>query len=123
MQYKGVPVININQFDLDFGPDTLDVTAFSTGTKQWRDFIAGLSQWSGSFAGFFDTASTAQTDLRTNVLTPATGTVRLEVDKEVGGSFSGDVILSQSVSVPIEGTADVTYSFQGNGTLTYATTT
>lgn len=122
--YKGVPVFRLNSFDLDIAVDSLDVTSFSTGTVQWRDMIAGLSGWTGTASGFWDpTGSTAQKDMQTNVLTPATGTAKFELDKDVGGNFSGDVILSQSVSVGIEGTADVTFNVQGNGVLTYATTT
>ena len=127
VQYGGAPVLRINNWSADIAVDDLDVTSWTTGTDQWRARIAGLSGVSGSFSGFWDAhsgGSTAQVDLQTNVLTPATGTLILEADKVTGGKYSMDVVLTgQNVSVSIDGTADVSWDFVSNGTVTFSTTT
>lgn len=126
VHYKGVPVYRINSWSVDIDVDPLDVTSWSTGTDQWKANIAGLSGWSGSISGFWDvsTASTAQKDLQTNVLTPATGTITLEGAKVTGGKFAGDVVLTRnSLGFTIEGVGETSFDFVGNGALTYTTTT
>lgn len=123
VQYKGATVLRINSWSLDVDVNDLETTAFSTDAVQWRSFIAGLSGFSGNLSGYFDIpGSTAQKDLQTNVLTPATGTVNLYTAESAGDYYSGDVVLTrQSVSVDIDGTADVSYDFRGNGALSFTT--
>jgi len=122
--YKGVPVFRINGWNADINVANHDTTVFSTGTVTFRSRTPGLVDMSGSFSGFWDMdGSTAQKDIQTNILTPATGTVRLEADKVTGGAYSADAIMSMGVSVGIDDTANVTYNFVSNGTITYATST
>ncbi len=126
VSYKGVPVYRINNWSLDVNVEALDTTSWSTGTDQWKTNISGLSEWSGSISGFWDvsTSSTAQKDLQTNVLTPATGTITLEGEKDAGGKYSGDVVLTtNSISFAIDAVGETSFDFVGNGTLTYSTTT
>ena len=122
--YKGGHVVNMGAWSLDQNLDMLDVTDFSTGTVQSRDFIPGLQNWSGSISGNFDAASTGLTDIRTNTLTPATGTLLLYMDKVGGEALTGAVYWqTMSHNTPVDAKAEVTLAFQGTGTLTYATTT
>ncbi len=122
--YGGVSVASLNNWSLDIDTNMLEVTSFTTSNVVWRTFAAGLNGASGSVSGFWDSASTAQDDMRTNSLVPASAAVVLELDQTVGGKFSGTAFLSrQSPSASIDGTADVSYDLQFTGAVTYATAT
>ena len=122
--YDGGSVATVNNWSLDLQNDMLDVTSFTTSAPQWREFIDGLSGWTGDISGIFDGASTGQNDLITNSLAPVSAAVILEMDQTGGGKFNGSVFLSGAgFSNTIEGTADVSWTLQGTGSLTYTTTT
>ena len=122
--YDGGSVATVNNWDLDVSNDMLDVTSFTTSAPQWREFIDGLSSWTGGVSAIFDGSSTGQNDLITNSLTPAAATVVLEMDQTGGGSFSGSVFLSgMSHGVAIDGTAEVSWALQGTAAVTYSTAT
>lgn len=125
--YKGVPVLRINQWSGDISNNTLEVTTWTTGTDLWRENISGLNQLSGSMSGMWDAkdgGSTAQRDLQTNLLTPATGTIQLYMDKDGGEHFSFDTVLSrQSIGVSIDAANTISFDFVSNGPVTFSTTT
>ncbi len=124
ISYGGGNVAALDAWSLDTNVNMLDVTTFSTGTLQWRDWIPGLSDFSGSISGNFDVASTGLDDLRTSTLTPATGTLLLGMDSVGGESLTGTVYFqTMTHSVDIDGKVEVSLSFQGTGALTYSTTT
>ena len=120
----GGQVVNINHWSLDIDTNMLEVTAWSTGTDQWRAYTPGLSGASGSASGFFDAASTGQNDIRTNILVPAASTCRLEIDKDGGAAYTGSIYLSgYGLDVDIDGTVDVSIGFTFNGAVAYSTAT
>ena len=125
VEYGGGKVTNFSaSWTLDINTNMLDVTTHSTGTVQWRDFIAGLSDWSGSITGFEDPTSTGLDDIRSNTLTPTTAQVILYVDKSGGENYRGSTLISSfSVNSDIDGTADTTVNIQGTGALTYSSAT
>ena len=122
--YDGGSVATINSWSVDVDTNMHDVTSFTTAASQWREFVDGLSGWTGSLDGVFDSASTGQNDLITNSLTPVAATVVLELDKVAGGKLTGSVFAdSMSVGVDIDSTVDMSWSLQGTGALTYTTST
>ena len=122
--YDGGSVATVNNWGLDLTNDMLDVTSFTTSAPQWREFIAGLSSWTGNISGIFDGLSTGQNDLIVNSITPTTATVVLEMDQAGGGKFTGGVFLSGfGPAAPIESEVTVSWDLQGTGALTYTTTT
>lgn len=124
VEYDGGQVASFRNWSLDVDTNMLDHTVWSTGTDQWRSFTDGLSGWSGSFGDLFDAASTGQDDLRTNLLTPASATVKLYLDKDGGEHFTGSAYISSaSYGAEIDGDVTASYNIQGTGTLTYSTTT
>lgn len=124
LSYGGGNVATIMTWSLDVPTDMLDVTSFTTSAPQWRSFIDGLSQWSGSFDGPFDPSSTGQDDLITNTLTPSTAAIVLELDQTGGGKFNGSCFISNgSFNASIDDLTGVSFSFQGTGALSYTTTT
>ncbi len=124
IEYGGGHVASFDNWSLTADTNMLPVTSFTTGTVQWVRNIPGLSSWNATISGNFDAASTGLDDLRTATLTPATGTVNLYMDKEGGESLTGDTFISSmGHTVAIDGKVEVDFSLQGNGTLTFATTT
>ncbi len=122
--YAAGDIVALDEWSVSVDVDMQDVTTFSTGTLQWRDFIPGLSGWTATVAGNFDAASTGLTDLRTNTLTPATGTFNFYLDKAGGEALNGSGYMqSMGHSAPIDGVVEVDFSIQGTGALTYTTTT
>ncbi len=124
INYAGGNVVRTNNWDLTLTNDMLDVTPFTTSAPQWREFISGLSSWTGTISGQFDGASTGQNDLIVNSITPTTAAVVLEMDQTGGGKFNGSVFLSgMAPSVAIDGSAEISWDLQGTGSLAYTTTT
>ncbi len=124
VEYAGGNVVNCDEWTLSGDNDMLDITSFATGTVQWRSFIPGLGNWTATISANFDAASTGLTDLRTNTLSPATGTAILYMDKEGGEALQGDTYISNmSISAPIDGKVEANFNLQGNGALTFSTTT
>ena len=120
----GGQVVNINHWTLDVDTNLIEVTPWSTGTDQWRAYTPGLSGAAGTASGYFDAASTGQNDMRSNILTPAASTCRLEIDKTGGAAFTGSIYLERlNLDVDIDGSADVAYDFRFNGAVAYTTTT
>ena len=120
----GVFVGSINNWSLDIDSNMLDITTWTTGVDQWRSITPGLSGASGTFSGLFDSASTAQDDIRGALLAQTTATIRLELDHIAGAAFTGGAYYSGgSFSADIDGTADVNYSFTYNGAVSFTTST
>lgn len=124
IEYGGGKVVNINSWTLDIDTNMIDVTAWSTGTDQWRSYVPGLSGAAFTASGFFDAASTGQTDMRTNTLTPSTAQIILYADKSGGANFRGSAYIERlGLDVSIDGTADVAYDGRFTGAVTYSTAT
>jgi len=123
--YKGVPVLNINQWSADINTDIRDHTSFTTGTVQWRVTKPGLAGGSGSFSGFWDAdGSTAQTDAIAAALAGSTGNITLHQDKVTGDSFTGAIFYSGlTAGAAVDGDATVSFNFSFNGAVTFSTTT
>ncbi len=122
--YSTAAVNVLDSWDITANTNMLDVTTFSTGTLQWRDFTNGLSDWSGTVSGNFDIGSTGLTDMRVNSLTPSTAQIELYLDKVGGESLLGSCFISSmGHTVAIDGKAEATFSIQGTGALTFSTTT
>ena len=124
VSYAGGSVARINSWSLDVDTNMHDVTSFTTDAVAWREFVDGITGWSGSIDGIFDPTSTGQNDMIVATLAPTTGAIVFELDKTAGGSFTGSVFLtSLSAGSDIDGTADMSWSVQGTGALSYSTST
>jgi predicted secreted protein len=124
IEYAGGKVASIGSWSADVNVDIRDHTTFSTGTLLWRTRKDGLAEWSASADGFFDAASTGQTDIRTNLLTPSTGQFIGYLDKTGGENYRGSCFVSgMSVGADVDGDVTVQFQFEGTGALTYSTAT
>jgi hypothetical protein len=125
VKYKTKTLANIDNWQLNVESDLPEVTAFSTAGVSWRAYAPGLNSWSGSVSGFLDEVgdSSGQAVILTNLLTPATGTIKLYLDDSGGEDFYGNVYWkSVNVNVSVDSIEPVVFNFQGNGALTYSTT-
>ena len=84
----------------------------------------GLSGAAGTISGNFHATSTGLNDLIVATITPATGTLILEADKESGGKWTVPSYLSTlNATVAIDGKSEVSFGFQNDGAVTYSTAT
>ena len=92
--------------------------------KQWRDYIATCSDWSGSLSGTLDYADTAQKAIIDELLTPTdvamTGEFKVSATLTLTGSF---FITSVSITGAFADKIAVSINFQGTGTLAAKQTT
>ena len=130
IQYKGNKTLGVRGWTLDVDNSMTEVTSWTTGTEQWRTFVPGLSGAVGTFTGFFDPASTGQTDIRmaggvhTAIVALTTGTLQLYIDRGAGEHLSVPVYFTgQSFAADIDGTVNFNGSFRVNGTVTWADAT
>ena len=126
IRYGAKAIYRMNHWDLNVDTNVLDVTAWTTAAAQWRTNIAGLQGWSGTVSGYWDMIgdTSGQKLMQTRTLTPTTGTLILYQSLSGGENYRGDVLFNQMTpSLDIDGTANITFAFTGNGALTYSTAT
>ena len=92
--------------------------------KQWRDYIATCSDWSGSLSGTLDYADIAQKEVVDELLTPSdtalTGEFKVGPALTVTGNF---FITSVSITGSFADKVAVSINFQGTGELAVKQTT
>ncbi len=108
----GVSVTGIKSWTLDQKVEALDSTGFdSSGVKA---FIPGASEWSGSFEGSKDGAPlTIGTEIALVLKESQTAT-----QKHTGQA----IVTGLSAKTDISGLVSYSYTFQGTGALTIAST-
>jgi predicted secreted protein len=104
----------IKEWSLDGAMEPPEVTAFG---DQWKEFIAGIREYSGTFIGNMDTADTVQTSLRNSYF--GGSAVALRLHHSLAGYFSAGTvyITGFAPSISYDGAAQIEYSFQGSGAL------
>lgn len=108
-------VAEIVNWSLDLGADDIDVTSFDSGG--WKEFLAGLKEWSGSMEGNFKpTDTTGQKAILAAWAAGTPVTFTFKVSPTV--SFSGDAFVKPSIEVPVDDKATFSCDFQGTGALT-----
>lgn len=113
-------VAEITSWSLDIGADAIDVTNF--GSSGWKEFVAGLKEWSGSFEGSWDMTDTnGQQALQSALTGGTTVTLKLYVDDQK--NYSGTALIKAlGVEASVDDVVKATFEFQGTGALTYSAT-
>lgn len=108
-------VAEISNWSLDLGADDIDITSFDS--EGWKEFLAGLREWSGSCEGNFDSTDT---NGQKAILNAWLAGNKLEFTFEVstGVSFKGYAYVKPSIEVPVDDKASFSCDFQGTGALT-----
>ncbi len=108
-------IVGISEWSLDLGQDVPEVTAFS---NFWKEFIAGLREYSGSFSGFGDTDS-SNTTIRNAMLGGSAISLRLYDSGTTYYNIASALLTGQSPSISVDGKGDDSWDFDGDGALTY----
>lgn len=109
-------VAEIDNWKLNISAEMLESTDFDS--DGWKEFIAGLKEWSGSFSGNWDMTDTAgQLAMQGGLIAGTLITLRLDVDGT--HYYSGSAFIkSGGIETPVGGKVTVSFDFQGTGALT-----
>jgi TP901-1 family phage major tail protein len=110
-------VTALNNWSLELGLDTLETTAFG---DEWKNFIAGLKEWSASSEGAYNVHAdtNGQAALQNAFLNGTEVDLKLYVNTT--NYYSGQAIISSlSVEDPVDDIVTISIEFQGNGALSY----
>lgn len=106
----------VKEWSLDLGQETPETTAF---TDQWKTYINGIREWSGSLSLNGDPTNTAQGTVRAALMG---GSAPFLARFHAGtNQFSGTIIPTGiSPSLSYDGIWEESFDFQGTGPLTYS---
>lgn len=108
-------VVGIGEWSLDIGADTVETTAFG---DSWRTRIAGIRQYSGNLSGRGESDASAAT-LRNAMMGGSAIALRLYDSATTYYNVTSAFFTGVSPSITFDGRADVSYDFEGNGSLSY----
>lgn len=108
-------IAEIANWSLDMEADDVDTTTFDS--NGWKEFLAGLKEWSGSMEGNFKANDTnGQKAILAAWLAGTPLTLNLKVSSTI--TFSGSAYVKPSIEVPVDDKASFSCDFQGTGVLT-----
>lgn len=119
VKIDGDRIAEIANWSLDCGADDIDVTNFDS--NGWKEFLAGLKEWSGSFEGNFiySDPATGGSKGQKAIFNAWLSGEAVEISLNVNGSISleGDALLKPSIEVPHDDKASFSCDYQGTGAL------
>ena len=108
-------IAEISNWSLDLGADDIEITSFDS--EGWKEYLAGLKEWSGSIEGNF-----VADDINGQkaILNAWLNGTKLSFTFEVsaGVTFTGDAYVKPSIEVPVDDKASFSCDIQGTGPLT-----
>ena len=113
-------IAEISNWSLDLGADDIEITSFDS--NGWKEYLAGLKEWSGSIEGNLKVGTT-DTNGPKAILNAWLNGAKLSFVFEVsnGVTFEGDAFVKPSVEVPVDDKASFSCDIQGTGALTLPT--
>lgn len=121
----GNTVAEIRSYSIEMTSDTIENTVMADSTRQ---YVKGLSTFSGSADVYFDASHMTTNDLDGEIfgsVGDSGTTIAIYPEGDVGVSdkiLSGSIIVTgYSISGSFDGMIEASISFQGTGALTYAT--
>ena len=121
VKYDGNAIASISSWSFDQTQDAVENTALGQSA---RSYLTGIIGWSGSAEAFWDETDTAQSQIDTDMGSPAIKTLELYSEGTTSGDtyWHGSVIVtSVSRSASVNGMVTASFSFQGTGGLTKTT--
>jgi predicted secreted protein len=111
-------IAEISNWSLDLGADDVEITSFDS--NGWKEYLAGLKEWSGSIEG---NLKTDDTNGQKAILNAWLSGEKLSFVFEVssGVSFQGEAFVKPSIEVPVDDKASFSCDIQGTGALTLPT--
>lgn len=110
-------VVGIKSWSLELSLDTLESTALG---DDWKNYIAGLKEWSASSDGDYNVKSdtTGQKALQDAYLSGQTVVVNLYVDDT--NYYTGTAYInSLSIEDPVDDVVSISIEFTGTGGITF----
>jgi len=108
-------VAEISSWSLDLGADDIEITSFDS--QGWKEYLAGLKEWSGSFEGNFVPTDTNGQQALINAWLNSTS-VSLELRIDATKKFAGSAFVKPSIEMPVDEKGSFSCDFQGSGQLT-----
>ncbi|MDQ7794149.1 MAG: phage tail tube protein [bacterium] len=108
-------VAEIAKWSLDCKADNIDVTSFDS--EGWKEFLAGLKEWSGSFEGNFKPTDTNGQAAIINAWLNGTP-VSLECRIDATKKFAGSALVSFGIEMPVDAEGSFSCDYQGTAALT-----
>lgn len=107
-------VAEITNWSLDLGADDIETTNFDS--NGWKEYLAGLKEWSGSIEGNF---KADDTNGQKAILQAWANGEALAFDFKVSDTvtFSGSALVKPSIEVPVDDKASFSCDIQGTGPL------
>lgn len=111
-------VAEISNWSLDLGADDIEITSFDS--NGWKEYLAGLKEWSGSIEG---NLKTNDTNGQKAILNAWLNGTKLSFTFEVssGVTFTGEAFVKPSIEVPVDDKASFSVDITGTGALTLPT--
>jgi predicted secreted protein len=111
-------IAELSNWSLDLGADDVDITSFDS--NGWKEYLAGLKEWSGSVEGNF---VADDTNGQKAILAAWAAGNELTFTFEVssGVTFEGDALVKPSIEVPMDDKASFSCDITGTGELTLPT--
>ena len=119
LKKNDVVITLMNEWSIDASLEEHDISDFG---DDWKAFAAGLAEWSGSMSGLFDPTQTEQKAIHDALITAAPTGALTDMKFFINGSnyYSGNVIITGvNISVVVNDEIKVTFTFKGNGALSY----
>ena len=126
VKINGAAVAEVRSYSIEMTSDTIEQTVMGDATRQ---YVKGLSTWSGTADVYWDPAHFTGTNNIDGEIFGSVGdtgaSLAVYPEGDVGASdkiMSGDVIITgYTVNGTVDGMIEASISFQGTGALTYAT--
>lgn len=111
-------IAEISNWSLDLGADDIEITSFDS--NGWKEYLAGLKEWSGSIEG---NLKTTDTNGQKAILNAWLNGTKLSFTFEVssGVTFTGEAFVKPSIEVPVDDKASFSVDITGTGALTLPT--
>jgi len=116
---NAVAVSYVNEWTLDVKLETEDVTDFG---DSWKAISGLIASWTGKMSAFFDPSNTEQKAIHDALITATPTGALTDVTFYISATnyYSGSVIVTGvSIETMVSGHVKVTFTFEGNGALSY----
>jgi predicted secreted protein len=107
-------VQEIANWSLDLGADDIEITSFDS--DGWKEYLAGLKEWSGSIEGnFVADDTTGQRAILNAWLSGGKLSFVFQINNSL--AFSGDGLVTPSIETPVDDKVSFSCDVQGTGPL------
>ena len=105
----------LQSFSLNINNSVIDVSELG---KDWKEYIEGIKDWSGSASGYLDYEDTMQKQITDSIISGATTGLTLDFKVHDTLELTGSVLISSlSITVSTSDKVGVSFNFTGSGAI------